>query len=644
MSVVHTPPGAAAIGRSSPGGPFMVGGAPKTPVHDTIPFGQPTGYTNPNTTMLRRDSSSPNSDGTVPLDTSRVQDYYSQLLNGEVPCYWPKNLLDPDHESLLNDSAEQFGNFRPYISHEGRKDLRRARPNVERKSKDNEDGSAEDRARSPAQSNGNIHTYGFGLRSPRRASVSNETAFRDLSSTQDNSLVSIVKPNTVVDLLPSVDPFSHPQYPTYPIDLLNHSASSFRSQESNGPASHLPSALDSIHLGQQFEGSPFREEDGRHRKERATVTKDLSTKDEINSNPERRTKIKTGLLRSRHGWQDGAEKFLWGEPPALTSKLTKKRSLGDGRLGKVEEVMSANGSLTMARKRVFVHHFREKRAKALIKQIEGEVASLKRLSHPHIVSIIGCYQEEEGNNHLNIYTLMQPVGDGDLKTFLEDRAIRCEEWAKKVEKWFMCLASALAYMHSQHVHHEDIKPNNIIHRRGTIFFTDFSSSRRLNAGDQTSTTSEALATRLFAAPEAFRNEDGEILAHGSKTDVFSLGLVFVELLVFLTGTQIDSFRKHVFYNYKSGSHQYHRVSHKFDGFFDPDDKDFPNVRLIYRDCIEYMLRKERTARPSAKNVFAKMKRTRFFKVIQDCECKNKSVEMGDSDTDTDWEYLEARDF
>jgi serine/threonine protein kinase len=126
--------------------------------------------------------------------------------------------------------------------------------------------------------------------------------------------------------------------------------------------------------------------------------------------------------------------------------------------------------------------------------------------------------------------------------------------------WFGCLTSAPAYMHSQGDHHEDIKPTNIIYRGGQVFFTDFSSSRRLEKDDETSTTTAAQATRMFAAPEAFHTDDGKSVYHGSKTDVFSLGLVFVKLLVALRGWKIDTFRKYVFHLYPpTKMPSYHRV-------------------------------------------------------------------------------------
>ena len=139
----------------------------------------------------------------------------------------------------------------------------------------------------------------------------------------------------------------------------------------------------------------------------------------------------------------------------------------------MEEITVEGIDVPIARKRFLVAHLRGKRAAPIIRRTKNEVATLLRLSHPHIVSLIGCYQEEEAANRLNMYAHMHPVGDGDIKTLLEacgtlatldpceiqsadDLFVR-SLWMQ-VPKWLGYLASALAYMHSQGVHHEDIKP------------------------------------------------------------------------------------------------------------------------------------------------------------------------------------------
>jgi len=69
-----------------------------------------------------------------------------------------------------------------------------------------------------------------------------------------------------------------------------------------------------------------------------------------------------------------------------------ERPLGTGRYTEVDEIV-INGN-RMARKRVFVYNSEQPR----ILRIKKEIASLKQLSHPHIVRLLKSYEEEEGNN------------------------------------------------------------------------------------------------------------------------------------------------------------------------------------------------------------------------------------------------------
>jgi serine/threonine protein kinase len=87
----------------------------------------------------------------------------------------------------------------------------------------------------------------------------------------------------------------------------------------------------------------------------------------------------------------------------------------------VEEITVDGVDMPVARKQFCIPHFRRRKVAATIRQTKGEVASLLRLSHPHIITLIGCYQEEDRANHLNMYALMHPVGDNGLKTLLDTR-------------------------------------------------------------------------------------------------------------------------------------------------------------------------------------------------------------------------------
>jgi serine/threonine protein kinase len=319
------------------------------------------------------------------------------------------------------------------------------------------------------------------------------------------------------------------------------------------------------------------------------------------------------VLANLCGWQIDSERFLWQGQPNSVPLLTERGRLGQGSIGEVYEVKvrtinhrTINPSkLTMARKSIAISR-RRRIASRELDLIREEIANMRSLSHPHVVQVLGCYQEGEGTRDHFFHVLMFPVGDQDLGTFLEDRYDASEGSPHELwlRAWFSCLTSALAYMHSKKIHHEDIKPKNIIHRGERVMFTDFSSSRKFESGQETSTANPARASRLFAAPEALPTEDGIILRHGSKTDIFSLGLVFVEMLTVLCGQAIDDLHDGIHTAFPGFDdnwerRQYHRVVAYFSPWFASTSGSF-----IYDIVIQPMLVGDRKERASANAVLA----------------------------------------
>ncbi|KAJ4993591.1 dual specificity mitogen-activated protein kinase kinase 1 [Stagonosporopsis vannaccii] len=307
-------------------------------------------------------------------------------------------------------------------------------------------------------------------------------------------------------------------------------------------------------------------------------------------------------IAERCGWQVGLEKFLTRDQTGTPLALTARGTLGRGSLGIVEEVFAIENQ-PMVQKRVHIPRRREP-AQRYRTMVQDEIENLKHLRHQHIIKILGSYEERRGVNDVQICLLMWPSGHEDLGIFLEESypnatygsRARYDGW---IQSWLCCLASALAYMHSERVHHEDIKPTNIIRRGDQIYFTDFSSSRKLQSEQDTSTASPALASHLYAAPEALRDETGDIARHGSRSDVYSLGLVFFEMLCVLEGRTLEEVRSALFYH-QNTIKQYHRVIHLVGTevlvFGDSLQTE------LYRSCIQRMILPDRKQRPSALEV------------------------------------------
>jgi serine/threonine protein kinase len=203
---------------------------------------------------------------------------------------------------------------------------------------------------------------------------------------------------------------------------------------------------------------------------------------------------------------------------------------------------------TFVRKRVELSP-RKRQAQAEWELIWAEAKSLKSLIHDHIVTLIGSYdQHTESPTRHTYFFLMCPVGDNDLKHFLDEVGEHFEQnaasaqlstWKGWIASWFVCLSSALAYMHEQGVRHQDIKPSNIIHKGGQIYFTDSSSADTFEAGHTTSTEKQSHTSPMYAAPEIIAKYE----RHGRGSDLFALGGVFCDMLTVIEDRSVESFQE-----------------------------------------------------------------------------------------------------
>ena len=242
--------------------------------------------------------------------------------------------------------------------------------------------------------------------------------------------------------------------------------------------------------------------------------------------------------------------------------------------------------------------------------IHREIEAMRRLQHIHIVRVIGSYDLEPITSTI----LMSPVGDNDLKMFLdelEETPPGTREWEERrswLWKWVGCLTSAVAYIHSQGICHKDIKPSNIVHKGDDVYLTDFSSCDQFNVGGTTSTGADARTTLVYRAPELFCT--GDTGKHGPGTDIFALGLVFLEMKTVYWGTTVKRLRE--FYeaaaSVKSAINEFYygKVLTKIHDILSlettrGDNRAWP----LSSQVIQSMLASERKERPSAIQILDK---------------------------------------
>ncbi|OCL00876.1 kinase-like protein [Cenococcum geophilum 1.58] len=222
-----------------------------------------------------------------------------------------------------------------------------------------------------------------------------------------------------------------------------------------------------------------------------------------------------------------------------TVPLVQGRFLGHGVNGGVWETHCKGVALAWKRK-----YCRRKIGDAERK----EITILKKLSHNHIVKLVGTYTYRQF-----LGLLLWPVAVCDMATFFEDfetvlgenctiddeqsarltalglpcesqdslHSHGCEFLYPKIG----CLASAIAYLHEQKVRHKDLKPSNVLLSRNNLWVTDFGTSTDFSLLSTSATEDGERGTPKYFAPEvaAFK-------PNGRSADVFSLGCIFLEIL------------------------------------------------------------------------------------------------------------------
>lgn len=134
-----------------------------------------------------------------------------------------------------------------------------------------------------------------------------------------------------------------------------------------------------------------------------------------NTEPQSLKAIREGLAVDC-GWKTGHHVFAEG----VQAPFVVLNFLGMGSLGVVEEVTSRSppemGTQTLGRKRILLPYNGRRQRLQIIKE---EAKVLEDLAHQHIIQMIASYEDTPQPGKLFYSLLMSPVGDNDLKTFLD---------------------------------------------------------------------------------------------------------------------------------------------------------------------------------------------------------------------------------
>ena len=198
----------------------------------------------------------------------------------------------------------------------------------------------------------------------------------------------------------------------------------------------------------------------------------------------------------------------------------------------VEQVVSKATSKVYARKRInrmkaFGH---DQQAQKIY---ENEIKVLSKIAEEdHLIKVRGTYTDRK-----YLVMLLEPVADKNLKQYMKDRQLTSTVEQDKFRTYFGCLAHTIRFLHDSSIEilHKDIKPENILLKDGHLILTDFGTAFDWSKTGQSMTRSNA------GDPRTGRYQSPEVATASEfhrSSDIWSLGVVFLEMVTILRGKSI----------------------------------------------------------------------------------------------------------
>ncbi|PAN27850.1 hypothetical protein PAHAL_5G112700 [Panicum hallii] len=235
----------------------------------------------------------------------------------------------------------------------------------------------------------------------------------------------------------------------------------------------------------------------------------------------RRTVSRRSLLSRFPVKVDGVKCFTFEEMAAATGDFNISAQVGQGGYGKVYKGNLADGT-AVAIKRAHEDSLQGS------KEFCTEIELLSRLHHRNLVSLVGYCDEED--EQMLVYEFMP---NGTLRDHLSAKTERHLSFGQRVHI-ALGAAKGILYLHTEAdppIFHRDVKASNILlDSKFVAKVADFGLSRLAPVPDIEGTLPAHISTVVKGTPGYLDPE--YFLTHKltERSDVYSLGVVFLELL------------------------------------------------------------------------------------------------------------------
>jgi serine/threonine protein kinase/formylglycine-generating enzyme required for sulfatase activity len=215
---------------------------------------------------------------------------------------------------------------------------------------------------------------------------------------------------------------------------------------------------------------------------------------------------------------DGAPAAAGMAPAGLPDRIGRyriERVLGKGGFGLVylaqDDQLSRPVAIKVPHRKLVDRH---EDAEAYL----TEARTVANLDHPHIVPVFDVGSTEQ----FPCFVVSKYIDGADLATRLRQSRLSIHETVELVAT----VAESLHHAHRQGLVHRDIKPGNILlDKRGNPFVADFGLALR---EQDVGKGPRYAGTPAYMSPEQARGEGHRV---DGRSDIFSVGVVFYELLV-----------------------------------------------------------------------------------------------------------------
>ncbi|KAM3703181.1 hypothetical protein ACJW30_04G077100 [Castanea mollissima] len=226
----------------------------------------------------------------------------------------------------------------------------------------------------------------------------------------------------------------------------------------------------------------------------------------------------------------GVHLFTYNELEEATNNFDSAKELGDGGFGTVYYGILRDGR-QVAVKRLYEHNCKR------VEQFMNEVYILTRLRHPNLVSLYGC----TSRTCRELLLVYEYIPNGTVADHLHGDLAKPGALPFPTRmKIAVETASALAYLHASDIIHRDVKTNNILlDNNFLVKVADFGLSR-LFPTDVTHVSTAPQGTPGYVDPEYH-----ECYQLTEKSDVFSFGVVLIELISSMPAVDITRHRHEI---------------------------------------------------------------------------------------------------